>query len=295
MWRRLAGHFPVALTLSAGVAETTVREGPPAVFSGHNVSWAQALSELTLAFRTRDPEAGLLRAAPGAHSGIWLAVRNGSLAADVAGSVLPEPGPRVADGAWHRVRLAREFPHASTSRWLLWLDGAAMPMALQGLGGDLGFLQGPDAVHVLLAENFTGCLGRVALGGLPLPFAAPRPGAISGAREHFVAWPGSPVMRLGCRGAPVCEPSPCLHGGACRDLFDVFACSCSPSWEGPRCEVRADPCRLSPCARGQCHVRPDGRFQCRCPPGFAGPRCRCGWQGTCRLDRCGCGQRGFKG
>ncbi|XP_005082151.1 protein crumbs homolog 2 isoform X1 [Mesocricetus auratus] len=271
------------------VAETTVREGPPAVFSGHNVSWAQALSELTLAFRTRDPEAGLLRAAPGAHSGIWLAVRNGSLAADVAGSVLPEPGPRVADGAWHRVRLAREFPHASTSRWLLWLDGAAMPMALQGLGGDLGFLQGPDAVHVLLAENFTGCLGRVALGGLPLPFAAPRPGAISGAREHFVAWPGSPVMRLGCRGAPVCEPSPCLHGGACRDLFDVFACSCSPSWEGPRCEVRADPCRLSPCARGQCHVRPDGRFQCRCPPGFAGPRCRlpvlpqgCGLNSTCK-------------
>ncbi|XP_036040973.1 protein crumbs homolog 2 isoform X2 [Onychomys torridus] len=271
------------------VAETTFREGPPAVFSGHNVSWARALSVLTLAFRTRDPEAGLLRAAEGAHSGIWLAVHNGSLAADVVGSVLPAPGPRVADGAWHHVRLARELPQATASRWLLWLDGTATPVALQGLGGDLGFLQGPDAVPVLLAENFTGCLGRVALGGLPLPSAPPRPGAIPGAREHFVAWPGSPAMRLGCRGTPVCASSPCLHGGACRDLFDVFACVCGPAWEGPRCEAQADPCRLSPCVRGQCHARPEGRFECRCPPGFVGPRCRvpvlpqgCSLNSTCK-------------
>ncbi|XP_028743732.1 protein crumbs homolog 2 [Peromyscus leucopus] len=271
------------------VAETTFQEGPPAVFSGHNVSWARPLSELTLAFRTRDPEAGLLRAAESADSGIWLALHNGSLAADVAGSVLPAPGPRVADGAWHHVRLARELPQATASRWLLWLDGAATPVALQGLGGDLGFLQGPDAVRVLLAENFTGCLGRVALGGLPLPSAPPRPGAIPGAREHFVAWPGSPAMRLGCRGAPVCASSPCLHGGACRDLFDVFACACGPAWEGPRCEARADPCRSSPCVRGQCHARPEGRFECRCPPGFAGPRCRvpvlpqgCSLNSTCK-------------
>ncbi|XP_052038371.1 protein crumbs homolog 2 [Apodemus sylvaticus] len=256
------------------VAEATFREGPPAVFTGHNVS--SSLSGLTLAFRTRDPEAGLLRAASaaGANSSVWLAVRNGSLAVDVTGSVLPAPGPPVADGAWHRVRLAREFPQAAASRWLLWLDGAATPVALHGLGGDLGFLQGPGAVPLLLAENFTGCLGRVALGGLPLPLAPPRSGAMSGAREHFVAWPGSPAVSLGCRGGPVCSPSPCLHGGACHDLFDVFACSCDPAWEGPRCEVLADPCRSSPCVRGQCHARPDGRFECRCPPGFSGPRCR---------------------
>lgn len=274
-----AGHFPAALILSVGVAEATFREGPPAVFTGHNVS--SSLSELTLAFRTRDPEAGLLRAASaaGAHSSILLAVRNGSLAVDVAGSVLPAPEPRVADGAWHRVRLAREFPRAAASRWLLWLDGAATALTLNGLGGDLGFLQGPGAVPLLLAENFTGCLGRVALGGLPLPLAPPRSDAMSGAREYFVVWPGSPAVNLGCRGGPVCSPSPCLHGGACRDLFDVFACSCGPAWEGPRCEVWADPCRSSPCVRGQCHARPDGRFECRCPPGFSGPRCRCGWQG----------------
>lgn len=250
------------------------------MFSGHNVSWAPALSLLTLAFRTRDPEAVLLRVTAGVHSGIWLAVRNGSLAADVAGSVLPAPGPLVADGAWHRVRLARELPLATASHWLLWLDGVATPLALQGRSGDLGFLQDPDAVRVLLAENFTGCLGRVALGGLPLPLAPSRSGAIPGAREHFVAWPRSPTMRLGCRGASVCTPSPCLHGGICHDLFDVFTCACGPAWEGPHCEARADPCRSSPCVRGQCHMRPDGRFDCRCPLGFAGPRCRCGCQGT---------------
>uniref|UniRef100_A0A8C0WPK0 Protein crumbs homolog 2 n=1 Tax=Castor canadensis TaxID=51338 RepID=A0A8C0WPK0_CASCN len=263
------------------VAEVTFREGPPAAFSGHNASSGRSLSGLSLAFRTRDLEAGLLRAAAG-NAGVWLAVRNGSLAASVrsgpgvAGAVLPAPGPRVADGAWHRLRLAMEHPAAAASRWLLWLDGAATPVTLRGLAGNLGFLQGPVATRILLAENFTGCLGRVALGGLPLPLARPRPGATPGPRQHFVAWPATPAPRLGCAGAPVCAPSPCLHGAACRDLFDAFACACGPGWEGPRCEARADPCRSAPCARGRCHARPDGRFECRCPPGFAGPRCRCG-------------------
>nr|XP_020727816.1 protein crumbs homolog 2 [Odocoileus virginianus texanus] len=261
------------------VAEATFREGPPAEFSGHNASSGRALSGLSLVFRTRDSEAGLLRAKDGPGA-LWLAVRNGSLAAGVRSgrglpsAVLPAPGPRVADGAWHRVRLAMEQPAAAASRWLLWLDGAATPVSLRGLAGDLDFLRGPGAARVLLAENFTGCLGRVALGGHPLPLARPRPGAAPGSREPFSAWPGAPAPHLGCRGAPVCVPSPCLHGGACRDLFDAFACACGPGWEGSRCEDRADPCRSAPCARGRCHAHPDGRFECRCPPGFAGPRCR---------------------
>nr|XP_035112904.2 protein crumbs homolog 2 isoform X2 [Callithrix jacchus] len=262
------------------VAQTTFREGPPATFSGQNASSGRSLGGLSLAFRTRDPEAWLLRAAAGNTAGVWLAVRNSSLVGGVRGgrglpgAVLPMPGLRVADGAWHRVHLAMERPAAAASRWLLWLDGAATPVALRGLAGDLGFLQGPGAARVLLAENFTGCLGRVALGGFPLPLARPRPGAVPGAREHFMAWPGAPAPILGCRGAPVCAPSPCLHGGACRDLFDAFACTCGPGWEGPRCEAHVDPCHSAPCARGHCHTHSDGGFECRCPPGFGGPHCR---------------------
>ncbi|XP_040337122.1 protein crumbs homolog 2 [Herpailurus yagouaroundi] len=189
--------------------------------------------------------------------------------------------------------------------------GAATPVALRGLAGDLAFLRGPGAALVQLAENFTGCLGRVAVGGLPLPLASPRPGAAPGSREHFSAWPGAPAPRLGCHGARVCVPSPCLHGGGCRDLFDAFACACGPGWEGPRCEARADPCRSAPCARGRCHSRPDGSFECRCPPGFVGPRCRlpvppeaCSLNFTClnggpceggpRAANCSC-QEGFAG
>ncbi|XP_069869358.1 protein crumbs homolog 2 [Dipodomys merriami] len=257
------------------VAEATFREGPPVEFRGHNASAGRWLGGgLSLAFRTRDADAGLLRADAGAGAGVWLAVRNGSLVARVrrgggAGAALPAPGPRVADGAWHRVRLA-----AAAGRWLLWLDGAASPVALRP-EGDPGFPPGPGAARVLLAENFTGCLGRVALGGLPLPLARPRPGAAPAPREqHFEAWPAAPAPRLGCSGAPVCAPSPCAHGGACRDLFDAFACACAPGWEGPRCQTRADPCRARPCVHGRCRARPDGRFECRCQPGFAGPRCR---------------------
>uniref|UniRef100_A0A2K6M9P5 Crumbs cell polarity complex component 2 n=1 Tax=Rhinopithecus bieti TaxID=61621 RepID=A0A2K6M9P5_RHIBE len=171
------------------VAEATFREGPPVAFSGHNASSGRSLGGLSLAFRTRDSEAWLLRAAAG-------------------------------------------------------------------------------------TLNFTGCLGRVALGGLPLPLARPRPGVAPGAREYFAAWPGTPDPILGCRGAPVCAPSPCLHGGACRDLFDAFACACDLGWEGPRCEAHVNPCHSAPCARGRCHAHPDGRFECHCPPGFGGPRCR---------------------
>nr|XP_003470687.1 LOW QUALITY PROTEIN: protein crumbs homolog 2 [Cavia porcellus] len=261
------------------VAEATFREGPPAAFTAHNVS-GRSLSGLSLAFRTRDPEGGLLRVPAGADAGLWLAVSNGSLVArvrsggDAAGAVLHAPGPRVADGAWHRVRLAMERPAAAASRWLLWLDGAATPAALRGLAGDLSFLRGPGAARILLAENFTGCLGRVALGGLPLALARPRPGAPTGSREHFVPWPGAPAPSLGCRGAPLCPPSTYLPGVTCRDLFDAVACACGPGWEGPRCEARVDPCRSAPCARGWCHARPDGRFECRCPLGFTGARCR---------------------
>lgn len=221
-----------------------------------------------------------MRATAGALTAVWLAVSNGSLVAGVRSgrgppsAVLPAPRPHVADGAWHRVSLAMERPAAPASRWLLWLDGAATALVLHGLAGDLSFLRGPGAARILLAENFTGCLGRVALGGLPLPLASPRPGVAPGSRGHFSAWPGAPAPRLGCRGEPVCVSSPCLHGGACRDLFDAFACACGPGWEGPRCEARADPCRSAPCVRGRCHAHPDGHFECRCPPGFTGARCR---------------------
>ncbi|XP_075415171.1 protein crumbs homolog 2 [Tenrec ecaudatus] len=276
------------------VAETTFLEGPPAEFSGHNLSTTRTFSSLSLAFRTRDPEARLLSAAVGAHTIVWLAVRNGSLAAGVSsdrglpGAVLAAPGPRVADGAWHRVSLAMERPGSPASRWLLRLDGAATPVPLRGLAGGLGFLRGPGAARVLLAENFTGCLGRVALGGLPLPLAPLRSGAAPRPGEWFAARPGTPSPHLGCRGAPVCASAPCLHGGACRDLFDAFACACGPGWEGPHCETRADPCRSAPCSGGRCLALPDGRFECHCPPGLTGPRCRlpvlpeeCGLNVTC--------------
>ncbi|KAM4876848.1 protein crumbs homolog 2 [Thomomys bottae] len=259
------------------VAEATFREGPPVEFRGHNASTGSWLDGLSLAFRTRDLDAGLLRADAGAGAGVWLAVRNGSLVAGVSrggvGAALPEPGPRVADGAWHRVRLAAEHPAAAAERWLLWLDSAAAPVALRPTD-QLGIPQGPGAARILLAENFTGCLGRVALGGLPLPLARPRPGVAPDAPEHLAIWPSVPAPRLGCSGAPVCAPSPCAHGGSCRDLFDAFACACVPGWEGPRCETRADPCRARPCAHGRCRPLADGRFECRCQPGFAGPRCR---------------------
>ncbi|XP_023615903.1 LOW QUALITY PROTEIN: protein crumbs homolog 2 [Myotis lucifugus] len=62
------------------VAEATFLEGPPVPFSGHNASSGHEFSGLSLAFRTRDSEAGLLRRPAGTLAAVWLAVHNGSLA-----------------------------------------------------------------------------------------------------------------------------------------------------------------------------------------------------------------------
>nr|XP_045373545.1 protein crumbs homolog 2 [Camelus bactrianus] len=79
------------------VAEATFREGPPAEFSGHNAS-GRALSGLSLAFRTRDPDAGLLRATAGAPE-VALNSLDDSAEAEVAGCHTERgggPGPRGA-------------------------------------------------------------------------------------------------------------------------------------------------------------------------------------------------------
>ncbi|XP_007934920.1 protein crumbs homolog 2 [Orycteropus afer afer] len=278
------------------VAETTFLEGPPAEFSGHNLSAAHTFGDLSLAFRTRDLEASLLSASAGAHAAVWLAVHNGSLAAGVRsgrglpGAVLSAPGPRVADGAWHRVSLAMERPAAAASRWLLRLDGAVTPSVLSGLAGALDFLRGPGAARVLLAENFTGCLGRVALGGLPLPLAPPRPGAAPGLAQRFAvpglgrqeAEPrtGGPRRPRGGGEAllPVLPEEcglnfPCLNGGRCEVGPWGANCSCQEGFAGRRCQIPTLPCEANPCLNGGTCRAAGGEPECICSTTFSGQFC----------------------
>ncbi|XP_039417558.1 protein crumbs homolog 2 isoform X4 [Corvus cornix cornix] len=234
-----------------------------------NTSVTRTLSSLHMDFRTRDEDAVLLRAVEEVDS-LQVAIKNSSLLVDIRsgnsieGVSFLSPQP-VTDGAWHSISVSMEEPAALSSRWLLCLDGS-VNVTLQGSAGNLDFLK--NNVLVVLAENFTGCLGRVQIGGIFLAFPAPRP--YPQPEQFQRASPGS--VQLGCSGADVCASSPCLNAGTCEDLFNSFRCSCSTGWAGQRCEANIDDCQPSPCVHGDC-VDAVADFQCECFRGFIGKRC----------------------
>ncbi|NWH67209.1 CRUM1 protein, partial [Geococcyx californianus] len=234
-----------------------------------NTSVTRTLSSLRLDFRTRDEDAVLLRAVEEVDS-LQIAIRNSSLLVDIrSGNSIEGVSflslKSVTDGAWHTISMSMEEPSALSSRWLVHLDGS-VNMTLQGNAGNLDFLK--NNALIILAENFTGCLGQVMIGGIYLPFTShllyPQP-------EQFHQSSGRTVQ-LGCTGTNVCASGPCLNAGTCEDLFNSFRCACRAGWEGLLCEVNIDDCQSSPCVHGDC-VDAVADFQCECFRGFIGKKC----------------------
>lgn len=133
----------------------------------------RTLGSLLMDFRTRDEDAVLLRAMEEVDS-LQIAIKNSSLLVDIRSgnsiegvSFLSQNA--VTDGAWHTISLSMEEPSALSSRWVAHLDGS-INMTLQGNAGNLDFLK--NNALIVLAENFTGCLGQVKIGGIYLPFTS---------------------------------------------------------------------------------------------------------------------------
>ncbi|NXV77696.1 CRUM1 protein, partial [Atlantisia rogersi] len=234
-----------------------------------NTSVTRTLSSLHVDFRTRDEDAVLLRAVEEVDS-LQIAIKNSSLVVDIRSgnsiegvSFLSQKS--VTDGAWHTISVSMEEPSALSSRWLVRLDGS-VNVTLQGNAGNLDFLK--NNALIVLAENFTGCLGQVKIGGIYLPFTAhlsyPQPEQFQQSSRRTV--------QLGCTGADVCASSPCLNAGTCEDLFNSFRCACSAGWGGLLCESNIDDCQSSPCVHGDC-VDAVADFQCECFRGFIGKKC----------------------
>uniref|UniRef100_A0A8D0DMD4 Crumbs cell polarity complex component 2 n=1 Tax=Salvator merianae TaxID=96440 RepID=A0A8D0DMD4_SALMN len=251
------------------VARATFHEDSAVEFTG-NASITRALHSLRVDFRTRDEDAVLLQAAEEVDS-LLVAIQNSSLLVEIRsgngieGASFLGQMP-VSDGSWHTLVLTMEEPAAISSRWHLGLDGF-VNATLQGNAGSLDFLKSNSVI--ILAKNFTGCLGHADVGGVLLPLAAhttyPQP-------EQFLQI-GSRGTLLGCQGADICASGPCLHGGSCQDLFNAFSCACSPGWEGPVCEANIDDCRPNPCVHGAC-MDEVADFQCDCDKGYIGKRCQ---------------------
>ncbi|XP_076126121.1 protein crumbs homolog 2b [Alosa pseudoharengus] len=242
----------------------------------------ETVMTVSMELRTREENAVLLRASNGLEL-LCMGLRNASLIAKLRSgnslevSVLSSE-TELADGQWHRVELHLDPPLLhSAPQWQLSVDGQPTGQSVPA-AGTLDFL-GNATVH--LAENFTGCLGDVRVGGVYLPLVddGEPPQA-----SRFVRQPGGAAPELGCRGSPVCEPSPCLNQGSCLDLFHSYACACAPGWEGEFCEDEMDECASSPCVNGTCRdLLAD--YRCVCTQGFGGRNCQEELD-ECQSNRC---------
>ncbi|KAM4695997.1 protein crumbs homolog 2 [Rhinophrynus dorsalis] len=242
--------------------------GYSSVVFAPNISEEQDLTSISLDFRTRDREAVLLQALKDMDF-ILIAIHDGYLQIklqsgnNVEGIQFDEKID-ISDASWHRVVITMEKPSDVPSRWLLQLDNK-VNMTLHGSAGSLNFLR--EDISIVLAENYTGCLGQVTIGGIYLPFTD----LTFPQQEQFIK-KTSDALNLGCRGADVCSEKPCLHDGKCQDLFNTFSCACKTGWEGHLCELNIDDCKSNPCIHGSC-ADLEADYQCSCVAGYTGRNC----------------------
>lgn len=254
---------------SPGVNNATFDNDP--VFYSSGGSLAHPVSDVYVELRTRRENAVVLRASWGSHmflmglldASVQVEIRSGNSAETLAFT-----GKRgVSDGKWHRVNISMSDRGRRSSPWVITVDGVTDANSVPQRAGAVRFLREELAV-VAVAESFRGCLGALRVGGVYLPFTE-QPEAPQQARFHAAA---GAAVQLGCSGAPVCRPEPCLNGGECEDQFDQFSCVCPPGWGGERCQRDLDDCASQPCAHGSCRDFLAG-FECLCRPGFTGRLC----------------------
>lgn len=227
------------------------------------------VTSITMDIRTRDENAILLRASSRAEV-FCLGLLNSTLLVKLRSGGSPElmaftSKITISDGAWHHIQLAMADPKQSASRWSLTVDRKRVGIS-HGIGGNLNFI---NDTNIWLAENFTGCLGEVRIGGIYLPLIrVPDPPQMS----RFSRQGGHEPI-TGCHGAQVCESQPCLNQGVCQDQFNEFNCSCSPGWEGDMCQTEINECFSGPCVYGTCtDLLAD--YRCDCEPGYLGKNCQ---------------------
>lgn len=173
----------------------------------------------------------------------------------------------VSDGEWHHVELRKTGSRHVLSLWNLTVDGQVAGLS-QAFAANLDFF---NHSTVWLADNFTGCLGEVRIGGVYLPL-------VGGIHEEapqfsqFIQYGSTKEPQIGCSGAPLCLLHPCLNNGSCQDLFNHYSCNCAPGWQGENCQDDVNECISGPCIHGTCRNLP-GEYLCQCAQGYRGKHC----------------------
>ncbi|GAA6235308.1 protein crumbs homolog 1 [Lates japonicus] len=268
------------------------------------------LTNLSLNLRTRKRNAAILHAEKDSAF-VTLSVQDGFLFMELQSSTLDNSGEEreegvstvslssrrsVSDGEWHSVHVFMAAPWAETSRWTLVVDEEIEEASTsRSQGGNLDFLK--QDVDIFLGGlapdagwSLAGCLGTVELGGIALTYFSSSDVNLPRLQEEqFIQTSAQPPL-LGCSGAPVCEPNPCLNRGECQDHFNTYNCSCADGWAGRRCDFFTNTCASSPCVHGNCSVN-GLTYECTCEFGYAGVDCEeevdmcenhlCAHGGTC--------------
>ncbi|XP_077506591.1 cell polarity complex component crumbs [Amblyomma americanum] len=242
------------------------------------------LDGISLWFRTRSQDGGLLHLSSGSASGPFfsLALVGGQVEARWQfgfGEQTVSFGVNATQGEWRELRIsvsssainATLFPE--DVRTLHRVDDGTLGLSdllkeAMVLGGD------PAAASAGNPRGapFEGCLKEVRLGGILLPFFTPD--RLMG-NDDATKWDrfellGSNEPLADCI---LCQAEQCAHGGSCQDPLKSYICVCPPAYEGEHCELDVDECATRPCLQGAPCINLDGGFQCDCPDGYTGKRC----------------------
>ncbi|KAK2847069.1 hypothetical protein Q5P01_010068 [Channa striata] len=154
-------------------------------------------------------------------------------------------------------------------------------------GTMMWFLQAPDGLvvpdHLLpLGQNYFLSVLRV---GTPTAPEVTLRLNLTPSESTFFCECEDGYAGIFCEEFDACHRRPCRNNGSCTDIRQGdegrnFTCSCTPGYEGERCQLLVDHCLSQPCKNGA-----------TCFSSLAGPRCYCpeGYQGaTCeqKVDPC---------
>ncbi len=126
------------------------------------------------------------------------------------------------------------------------------------------------AARFYALQNFKGCLERVRIGGILLPFFNQSDLANSSSAEQFYMDGATAVQSPGCFGDPVCDTDECENNATCQDIWNAYTCQCAPGFNGTYCDNNIDECQWSECENGATCIDGIANYTCDCAPGYTG-------------------------
>uniref|UniRef100_A0A1I8FLC3 EGF-like domain-containing protein n=1 Tax=Macrostomum lignano TaxID=282301 RepID=A0A1I8FLC3_9PLAT len=97
--------------------------------------------------------------------------------------------------------------------------------------------------------------------------------------DHFYASlparADSATIPCDSNGNKVCMSARAYNGGTCSNVGDIANCTCTPNFNGSRCETDVNECELDlpTCSNGGTCLNTYGGFDCVCPENSTGSRC----------------------